>query len=218
MTTVLIVDDHEISRAGIRVVLRSIPKLKIIGEAANGLDAIQFVKKHNPEIVFMDIQMPGIDGFETTRKIFLYNSQIKIIIVSCLKTNPYPECLFAVGASAYVSKSCAVDEITKAVNSVLLGKCYMSPAIAQQLALNNTAYNDSNAFFNILSLREIQIALMIISGKKIEEIAEIFYVSTRTIRAHRYQILKKLKVKNDVSLILLAGRLGYLKECVKFQK
>lgn len=211
MITTLIVDDHAVSRAGIRVILRSIPKLTVVAEAADGFEAIRAAKKYNPDIIFMDIQMPGIDGLETTRKISVSNPCAKIIIISRFIDDPYPARLLQAGASGYISKSCAADEIPKAIKHVLLGKCYMSPAVTRQLALDNTRYDDAVSF-NVLSLREMQIVLMIIEGKEIAEIANTLYVSQRTIRAHRYEIFKKLNLRNDVELVLLARKLGCLKE------
>lgn len=210
MGNVLIVDDHEVSRAGIRHILQSIPKIIVIGEAADGLSAIQFTKKHNPDIIFMDIQMAGIDGLETTRRILHFNPHIKIIILSHHETNLYPARLFAAGALAYLSKNCSADEIRKAVNTVSLGKCYIGSTMAMHLAMNVTTCHSSGISFDVLSLREMQIALMLCEGKEIQEIVDTLCISEKTVRTHHYQILKKLKVKNDVSLILLAKKLGYL--------
>jgi len=211
MATVLIIDDHVIARMGIRYKLQSMATVKVVGEAANGLDGLRLTKELKPDIVFMDILMPGMDGLETTRKILAYNPGIKIIILSNLQTDPYPACFFKLGVAAYLSKSCAADDIFKAIREVMAGRQYFSAAI-WQAALKNMSNHKKAFSFDLLSLRELQVALQLIQGKTIHTIADIFYLSTKTIKVYRQKIFTKLHVRNSVGLILLANELGYLKE------
>lgn len=211
MTTVLLVDDHEIARVGVKYMLQSIAKVNVIGETGRGLEAVRLAKELNPDVVILDVHMPGMDGLEVTRKILLCNPAIRIIILSAFKEDPYPARLLEAGASAYLTKGCPPEEIAKAIRSVLSGKRYISPTIAHQLALKNTQQEET-ASFDILSLRELQIALMLIEGKEIKYISDTFYISPKTVMAYRHQIFKKLQVTNDVQLVLLAKKLGYLKE------
>lgn len=211
MITVLIVDNHEIARIGIKYTLLSISKVKVVGEAARGLDALRLAKELKPQIVFMDIQMPGIDGLETTRKMMLGNPSVKIIILSAIKDDPYPTRLLEAGAMGYLTKGCPADEIIKALRTVSSGKRYITPAIAQQLALKHVS-DEYNSAFDTLSLRELQIALLIIEGKGIQDIANTFFISPKTIMSYRHQIFKKLNITNEVQLVLLANQAKLIKQ------
>jgi len=209
--TVLIIDDHEIARAGIKYILLSVPKIKVVGEAARGLDALRLAKELKPDIVFMDIQMPGMDGLETTRKMVLANPAIKIIVLSAVQEDPYPARLLEAGVMGYLTKGCATDEIIKAIRAVTTGKRYVTPAIAQQLALKHVG-TEHHTIFDTLSIRELQIALLIIEGKNLREIADIFFISPKTIMAYRHQIFTKLNVANEVQLVLLANQAKLVKK------
>lgn len=211
MITVLIVDDHQIARIGIKNALSSVAKAKIVGEAARGSDALRLAKELKPEIVFMDIHMPGIDGLETTRKMVLANPGIKIIVLSAIKDDPYPTRLLEAGAMGYLTKGCFADEIIKALRTVASGKRYITATIAQQLALKQVS-NEHNSAFDKLSLRELQIALLIIQGKNIQDIANIFFISPKTVMAYRHRLFEKLNVANEVQLVLSANRAKLIKQ------
>lgn len=205
MITVLIVDDHEIARAGIKSSLEAIPNLKVVGETSNGLDALQLAKELNPNVVLMDICMSGIDGLETTRKMIISNPLIKIIVITLLIDDPYPSRLLEAGAMGYLTKGCAAHELIKAIHAVMLGKRYVAPSIAQQLALKHVSHDDKSVF-DALTLREMQLVLLLIEGKDIKYVSDIFFVSPKTLMTYRNQIFKKLNIKNEVQLILLAKK------------
>jgi two-component system invasion response regulator UvrY len=154
-----------------------------------------------------------MDGIETTRKILAYYPGIKIIILSEIQVYLYPMCLLKMGVSAYLSKNCKRDEMFTAVRSVIAGKRYVSSIITERLALKSMGSRQKiAASFDLLSLRELQIALQLIEGKEVNTIADILHLSPQTVRVHRDRIFEKLNIRSSVELILLAKELGYLEE------
>ncbi len=213
VTTALIIDDHEIVRIAIRYKLQSMAMVRVVGDAANGSEGLRLAKELHPDIIFMDILMPGMDGIETTRKVLAYHPGIKIIILSKVQTYLYPAYLLKMGVSAYLSKNCTPEEMFTAVRNVIAGKRYISSIITERLALKNMGGRQKiAASFDLLSLRELQIALQLIEGKEVNKIAAILHLSPQTVRAHRDRIFEKLNIRNSVALILLAKELGYLEE------
>ncbi|MCE3239157.1 MAG: uvrY [Gammaproteobacteria bacterium] len=213
VTTVLIIDDHEIVRIAVRYKLQSMAMVKVVGEAANGTEGLRLAKELNPDIIFMDILMPGVDGIETARKILAYHPGIKIIILSKVQTYLYPSYLLKMGVAAYLSKNCTPEEMFTAVRNVIAGKRYVSPVITKRLALKSMGSRQKiAASFDLLSLRELQIALQLIEGKEINTIADVLHLSPQTVRVHRDRIFEKLNIRSSVALILLAKELGYLEE------
>ena len=136
MIELLLVDDHELVRAGIRRILDDTPGIRVIAEASTGEEAIQLVRDKQPDIVIMDVNMPGIGGLECTRKLVQTDPKLKVIVVTVHMDEPYPTKLLEAGATGYLTKSCAVDEIVLAITAVSEGERYLSADVAQQLALN----------------------------------------------------------------------------------
>jgi two-component system invasion response regulator UvrY len=204
---VLLVDDHELVRIGIKRLLQDVSGIKVVGEANSGEDAIRIAKELMPDVVLMDVQMPGIGGLEATRKMIRHNPDIKILALTVCDDEPYPSRLLQAGAVGYITKGCDADEMIRGIRTVYSGQRYISSEIAQQLALKRFTKAEESPL-DILSERELQIMLMITSGQKVQEISDKLCLSPKTVNSYRYRIFEKLNINSDVELTLMAIRLG----------
>ncbi|KPJ67885.1 MAG: chemotaxis protein CheY [Coxiella sp. DG_40] len=209
MINIVIVDDHDLIRAGIRYMLSDVPGIRVVGEASNGEDGLKLVRELSPDIVLMDIRMPGVGGLEATRKILHYSPDTKVLVITVCADDMHPTRLLQIGASGYLTKDASVDEMIQAIRSVYAGQRYVNPRIAQQLILKNMKDIEKTSFDN-LSSRELQIAMMIVKGDKVKDIAKKLNLSPKTVNSYRYRIFNKLKVKGDVELVRLALQYGLI--------
>jgi two-component system invasion response regulator UvrY len=204
---ILVVEDHELIRVAIKRILQDISGLKVVGEASGGEEAIRLAKELIPDVVLMDIQMPGIGGLEATRKMIRHNPDIKILALTVHNNEPYPSRLLQAGASGYITKGCPTEEMIRAIRAIHSGQRYISTDIAQQLALKRFTKPEQSPL-DTLSERELQIMLMITGGQKVQEISTKLCLSPKTVNSYRYRIFEKLTIQSDVELTLLAIRLG----------
>ncbi|HAK51557.1 MAG TPA: two-component system response regulator UvrY [Gammaproteobacteria bacterium] len=209
MIKVLVVDDHQLVRVGTSRLLDDVDSLDVVDNAENGEEAIEKVRSLDPDLVLMDIQMPGIGGLEATRRCLRINPDLKVIAVTVHEDEPYPSKLFKVGATGYLTKKANVDEMVRAIKQVLTGQRYISTDVAQQLALPPFSQDQASPFA-ILSSRKMQITLMVIMGHKVTDISERLSLSPKTINSYRYRIFEKLDVANDVGLTKLAIKHGII--------
>ncbi|EXF46661.1 DNA-binding response regulator GacA [Pseudomonas sp. BAY1663] len=208
MIRVLVVDDHDLVRTGISRMLGDIDGLQVIGQADSGEEAIKKARELKPDVVLMDVKMPGIGGLEATRKLLRSYPDLKVIAVTICEEDPFPTRLLQAGAAGYLTKGAALDEMVQAIRMVFGGQRYISPQIAQQLALKSFQPQLSESPFDLLSEREIQIALMIANCQKVQSISDKLCLSPKTVNTYRYRIFEKLSITSDVELALLAVRHG----------
>jgi two-component system invasion response regulator UvrY len=209
MIRVLIVDDHELVRTGIKRILEDTRDIRVIAEASTGEEALQQVREHRPDVVLMDVNMPGIGGLEATRKIIQSHPDLRVIVVTIHVDEPYPTRLLEAGASGYLTKGCAVDEIVDAIQMVHRGERYIGADIARQLALSMLPGGERSPF-DKLSQREMQVMLMVTQGHNIQDISDRLCLSPKTVSTYRYRLYEKLGVDNDVELTHLAMRHGMI--------
>ncbi|GLK62425.1 UvrY/SirA/GacA family response regulator transcription factor [Azotobacter vinelandii] len=208
MIRVLVVDDHDLVRAGITRMLADIDGLQVVGQGSSGEEALKKARDLKPDVILMDVKMPGIGGLEATRKLQRSNPDIKVIAVTVCEEDPFPTRLMQAGAAGYLTKGAALDEMVQAIRQVFAGHRYISPQIAQQLALKAFQPQQSGSPFDLLSEREIQIALMIANCEKVQSISDKLCLSPKTVNTYRYRIFEKLSINSDVELALLAVRHG----------
>jgi two-component system invasion response regulator UvrY len=210
MITVLLVDDHDLVRCGIRALLGKADGISVIGEVGTGEEAVEFTKKKPPDVVLMDVNMPGIGGMEATRKITRVNPKVKVIILTVHAEDPYPARLFKAGAAGYLTKGCKVEEMVEAIRTVHDGRNYLSNTIAQSLALSMLPGGESPV--DSLSQRELQVFMMLVRGDRGTDISDKLHLSPKTVSTYRYRLYEKLGVKSDAELARLAMRYGILEE------
>lgn len=211
MITVLIVDDHRLVRAGIKRVLDEQTGIEVVGEAASGEDAINLARELKPQVVLMDINMPGIGGLEATRRIIQRDPDCKIIGVSMHLDEPYPSRLLSAGAAGYISKDSAAEEVVTAIQRVHQGGHYVAPLVAGNLAAALIKGNNESPF-DALSHREMQVMNLVTQGQSTQAISDRLCLSPKTVSTYRYRLFEKLGVHNDVELTRLAMRYGLLED------
>lgn len=211
MTKVLVVDDHELVRTGISRMLDDVAGFDVIGEASSGEEAVQMARELEPDVVLMDVKMPGIGGLEATRKMLRRDDGIKVIAVTVCEEEPFPSRLMKAGAAGYLSKGADLEEMVRAIKVVSAGQRYISPQIAQAMALRPFNNGDTSPM-DLLSERELQILMMIVNCHKVQAISDKLCLSPKTVNTYRYRIFDKLGISSDVEMTLLAMRWGLVDE------
>lgn len=203
---VMLVDDHDLVRFGIRRLLDDQSGIEVVAEAGSGEDAISTARTADIDVVLMDINMPGIGGFEATRRLHQGYSDLKIIIITVCEDGPLPRRLLEAGAMGYLTKGCDVAEMVEAIKQVHTGKRYIAPVIAQQLAVSMLPGHES--MIDSLSRRELQVLIMIAQGLKNNAISEKLNLSPKTVSTYRKRLHEKLGVSSDVEIHRLAIQYG----------
>ncbi|MEM8968553.1 MAG: response regulator transcription factor [Bacteroidota bacterium] len=209
MTTIVLADDHTVVRDGLRILLESESDFSVVGEASNGLEALDKVESLQPDIVLLDIRMPELDGIETARRLPEYSSHTRSLIISMHAHDEYVLRSARSGASGYVLKDATKDELMRAIRTVKQGNKYFSGSISHVLVdsfLEKTIMNDAYH----LTKREREILKMVAEGQSNEEIAQQLNNSIRTIETHRFRIMKKLGVNNRQGMLKVARQEGLI--------
>lgn len=210
---VFLADDHTIMRAGLRSLLENSGRIEVIGEAEDGREAVKQVEQMRPDIVLMDIAMPGLNGLEATRQIKRRFPEVKVLILTMHTTEEYIAQIFGAGASGYVVKRAAVTELVTAIQAVHHGDAFISPSISGTVIegyLKQTRTGDEAEWYDLLTEREREILQLIVEGHSSREIAERLIITENTVRAHRANLMSKLDLHNTAELTQFAIRKGII--------
>lgn len=205
---VMLVDDHAVVRMGFKMLLETDADIKVVAEAESGEQAIQRYMEHKPNVVVMDITMPGIGGLEAIERILAKDSSAKILVLSAHEDSVHPKRVLNAGAMGYLTKRSAAEEMIKAIRIVASGKKYLEASVAQQMAIQQLS-GDQNPV-DMLSPREFEVFMALAKGKTTNEIAETLFLSPRTVGTHLYNIKQKLNANNSAEIALIAMRSGLL--------
>jgi two-component system invasion response regulator UvrY len=209
MITILIVDDQEIVRTGLRLILQDYREITSISEASTGEAAFQICRELKPDVIILDVRLPGLSAFESTRRLKRIRPKAGIIILAVHAKSPYPTRLLDAGASGYLTRDCNSGELLEAVRVVARGNRYIGAEAAKQLALSILPGN-SESPFDDLSAREMEVMLKLTEGNRIPDIASLMCLSPKTIATYKYRIYDKLGTRNEVDLMRMAMRYGLL--------
>lgn len=209
MIRVVLVDDHELVRTGFRMILAQQSGIEVVGEAADGEQGLALIRSAKPDVALVDVHMPQISGIELTDRVRKHKLATRIVILTVLNEAPFPKRLIEAGASGYLTKGCTADELVRAVRQVADGRRYLSPDVAEVLALGALDGNAATPF-EALSSRELDVALMLAQGRDMQHIAKLLNLSAKTVATYKYRLFEKLGVDNPVALAHLAQLHGLL--------
>lgn len=211
MIKLLIVDDHDLVRTGLKNILEGQVDIEIAGEAASGEEAIQLSRRLEPDLVLMDVSLPGLSGLETTERILKSHPACRVIVLTAHSEPPLPARLLDSGASGYLTKACDAQELLAAVRQVAGGKRYIGADISQQLAISLLPGSPQSPFQELTG-REMEIAMMLTQGLRMRSIGEVLNVSPKTVATYKYRIYEKIGVRSEVELLRSALRHGLVSE------
>jgi two-component system, NarL family, invasion response regulator UvrY len=205
---VMLVDDHAVVRMGFRLLLEGSSDIKVIGEAESGEEACRKFPELKPDVVVMDISMPGIGGLEAIDRILAREPTARILVLSAHEDAMHARRVLKAGAAGYLTKRSAAEALMQAIRQVQQGKTFLEPEIAQQLAMQQL--NGERNPLDMLSEKEFKVFLALAKGQSVAEIAEIMSLSPRTIGTHLYNIKQKLGASNSAELAIIAIRAGLI--------
>ncbi len=207
---IILADDHQIVRQGLRTLLAAEPDMEIVAEADNGRMVLRMVQELQPQVVIMDISMPDLNGIEATRQIVAESPGVKVIALSMHSDSLFVLNMLKAGASGYLLKDCALEELIKAIRTVVGQKTYLSPGISDIVIkdfVSGWSTTGSSAF-SILSTREREVLQLMAEGKSTSQIADNLCVSVKTVEAHRKTIMNKVGIHSIAELTKYAIRQG----------
>ena len=208
--TILLVDDHAVVREGYRAMLQKQPSLRVVAEASDGVEAYRLYKECAPDLVIMDLSMPGIGGIEAVRRIRQWDKRAKILVFTMHQNAAFAIQAIRAGASGYVTKTSPPETLVHAVMDVLAGKVAISPDIDHELALSRLA--GESAAVDVLTAREFEVLRLLLAENTTDEIAGMLHISPKTVANLHSLIKDKLGVGSDIELVRLALRQGILTE------
>ena len=205
---VLLCDDHAVVRMGFRLLLQDIDDIEVVGESENGEDVLKLLNTVEADVLVMDLSMPGIGGLETISRVNSKPKPPKILILSAHEDAIHPKRSLKAGATGYLSKRGAADELIKAIKQVSTGGMYVEATIAQKMAVQQLSKEATPV--DILSEREFEVFMALANGQTVNQIAEVLHLSPRTVGTHLYNIKQKLNVSNQAELAILAIQSGLI--------
>lgn len=208
MIQVVLVDDHELVRAGFRLILEAQPDIEVAGEAGNAEEGLQLIRAGKPDVALVDVHMPGASGVELTERVQRSHLPTNIVIVTVVQDAQFPRRLLQSGALGYLTKGCAADELVSAVRAVAGGRRYLEPAIAREMAL--AAVDGETSPLESLGPRELEVALMLARGLPVKDIAGRLHLSPKTVSTHKARTFEKLGVSHTIALAHVLSAHGLL--------
>ena len=209
---ILIADNHALVRAGFRALLQGIDDVEVVGEAANGQEAVELVEELQPDLVLMDIAMPELNGLEATAQISQDFPQVQVLVLSMHSTDEYVYQALQRGAVGYVLKDSGATELELAIRAIAQGETYLSPAVSQHIAADYSQSIDGELPppQQLITTRQREILQLIAEGKTTREIAERLFISIKTVETHRAQLMQRLDIHDIAGLVRYAIRIGLL--------
>lgn len=211
-TTIVLADDHHVVRQGLRSLLEAEPDFSVVGETSDGLKTVRLVKRLQPDVLVLDLMMPGLNGVEVTRQISQRSSQTRVIILSMYANEAYVLEALRAGAAAYVLKESTSTALVHAIREAIAGRRYLSPPLSERAIEVYTQKAESASLdpYETLTAREREVLHLVAEGHTNAEIAERLFISRRTVETHRANMMHKLGLRNRIELIRYALQRGIL--------
>ena len=208
MIKVLLADDHSIVRAGLRRIIEDSGDIAVVAEASDGREAIQRAQETLPDVVIVDISMPGLDGLEVIGQLRTLYPKLPVLVLTMHEEEQYVLRVFGAGAMGYITKRSAPEQLVTAIRKVYAGGRYLTEAAAELLALHVAKGTPGRSLLDSLSNREIQVLRRIAMGQTTREIAEAYNISTKTVDTYRFRLLRKLNLRNNAEISRFAIQNG----------
>ncbi len=206
MVSLVIVDDHELVRAGFRMILEGEDGFQVMGEAGDAESGLRMIKQLKPDVALVDVHLPGCSGLELTERLHRADSPTHVVVLTAIENARLPRRLLEAGALGYLTKACPASELLKAVRMAAQGKRYLAPAVAQQLALDSV--NGTESPFDKVTARELEVALMLVRGVMVKDIGAQMNLSPKTISTYKQRLFEKLEIDNLLALAHLVTAYG----------